>query len=111
MLRDSIGGGGFHRLFSRLFLAPGLDAELTDDGTGPDVVAPPFAHIGTVSNGEKVPAWIVYASVAQSFGEREACRSLWWEIWDDLPQEFVTEIVLGDPIESNEARSNESGMA
>lgn len=106
VLRDSVKGGGFHRLFSRLFLAPGIDAQLTEDGEGPDVVAPPFAHVGTMCDGEKVPAWIVYASVAQSFGEREACRSLWWEIWDDLPQEFVTEIVLGDL-----TGSNESGMA
>ena len=103
ILRDSVDGEGFHRLFSRLFLAPGIDAELNEDGQGSDVVSPRFKHIGTTCDGEKVPAWIVFASVSQSFGERVACRSLWWEIWEDLPQEFVTEIVLADPIESNES--------
>ena len=111
VLRDTVSGTGFHRLFSRLFLAPGIDAQLTEDGQGPDVIAPPFSHVGTRCNGEQVPAWIVYASVARSFGEREACRSLWWEIWDDLPQAFVTEIVLGEPTQNNESQSNESGMA
>lgn len=102
VLRDSVSGEGFHRLFSRLFLAPGIDAELNEDGQGPDVVTS-FGRVGTKCAGEKVPAWIVYASVSQSFGERVACRSLWWEIWEDLPQRFVTEIVLGGPIDSSES--------
>ncbi len=102
MLRDSVDGEGFHRLFSRLFLAPGIDAELNEDGQGPDVVSS-FANFSTSCAGEKVPAWIVFASVAQSFGERVACRSLWWEIWEDLPQQFVTEIILGEPNRSDES--------
>lgn len=102
VLRDSVDGEGFHRLFSRLFLAPGIDAELNEDGQGPDVVSS-FANFSTSCAGEKVPAWIVFASVAQSFGERVACRSLWWEIWEDLPQQFVTEIVLGEPNRSDES--------
>lgn len=103
VLRDSVDGEGFHRLFSRLFLAPGIEVELTEDGVGDDVTGAPFAHIGTTVAGAKVPAWIVFASVAQSFGAREACRSVWWEIWDDLPQQFVTEIHLGDPHQSIES--------
>ena len=103
MLHDSVDGQGFHRLFNRLFLAPGIDVELTEDGVGADVSGAPFAHLGVTVGGEKVPAWIVFASVAQSFGAREACRSVWWEIWEDLPQQFVTEIQLGDVGQSIES--------
>ncbi|MGI9606278.1 MAG: heparinase II/III domain-containing protein, partial [Acidimicrobiales bacterium] len=94
VLRDSVLGTGFHRLFSRVFLAPGIEAELTDDGVGDDVTAAPFELLRTTVDGESVPAWVVWASVASSFGSRTACHSVWWEIWEDLPREFVTEIVL-----------------
>ncbi len=101
VLRDRIEGSGFHRAMSRVFLAPGIDAELTEDGIGDDAQTDRLLFAAT-RDGEAVPVHVVYASVSTGFGSRTACRSLWWEVWDHLPIEIVTRISAA-PVEKDQS--------